>query len=287
MNNKLSTSALAREMDLSTGQLFKVLQDFAWISKTDDGWVLTAKGEFEGGEYVHSKRYGRYIVWPRTLSEHPLIKALDDQRTVSASQLAQEFNLSPREVNRSIAELGWICHTVQGWELKKAGEEKGGIQLENQNSGNFYVVWPEGISQDSSLRKQLNWVNKQVQNFSGDVADLFSQPENLKTLDGHPAHSIAHLMVCHWLYLAGLTHACDRLIGGSDDLIADFYLPAIHLYIDIWSDSHDAKALSQQLSKREFYQANQLDVIELEKEDLPMLDDILTRELRKRGLRVF
>lgn len=287
MNNKLSTSALAREMDLSTGQLFKVLQDFAWINKTDDGWVLSAKGEFEGGEYVHSKRYGRYIVWPRQLSEHPLIKALEDQRTVSASQLAQEFQLSPREINRSLAELGWIRHTSQGWELLEPGEQRGGIQLENQNSGNFYVVWPEGINSDSELRKLLNWVNKQVQNYSGDAADLFSQPENLKALDGHQPHSVAHLMICHWLYIAGLAHACDRLISGSDDLVADFYLPVINLYIDVWSDSQDAKTLSRQLSKREFYQSQKLDVIELEKEDLPMLDDILTRELRKRGLRIF
>ncbi|MEE2653555.1 MAG: hypothetical protein VYE54_12590, partial [Pseudomonadota bacterium] len=73
----LSTSALARQLELPVQQLFATLKDYGWIRKIDDGWALTAKGEFEGGRYVNSKRYGRYIVWPPAIIEHRLFQAME------------------------------------------------------------------------------------------------------------------------------------------------------------------------------------------------------------------
>ena len=75
-SDKVSTSALAKLGEIPVQQLFSVLKDYTWIRKTDDGWALTAKGEFEGGSYVNSKRYGRYIVWPTSLLDHPLFQAI-------------------------------------------------------------------------------------------------------------------------------------------------------------------------------------------------------------------
>ena len=71
--HKLSTSALAKLLDIPLQQLFGTLRDCGWIRKVDDGWVLTAKGEFEGGEYIHSRRYGRYIVWPDAIARASIV----------------------------------------------------------------------------------------------------------------------------------------------------------------------------------------------------------------------
>jgi hypothetical protein len=57
-DDKLSTTALARKLDIPVQQLFAVLKDYGWIQRPSDSWVLTPKGEFEGGTYHSSRRYG-------------------------------------------------------------------------------------------------------------------------------------------------------------------------------------------------------------------------------------
>jgi hypothetical protein len=89
VQQKLSTSALAKTLDIPLQQLFGTLRDCGWIRKVEDGWVLTAKGEFEGGEYIHSKRYGRYIVWPETLLEHQLLRGIESNRLLNSAQIAR------------------------------------------------------------------------------------------------------------------------------------------------------------------------------------------------------
>ena len=63
----LSTSALARKLEIPAQQLFATLKDYGWIQRQGEGWLLTPKGEFEGGQYRQSKRFGRYVVWPESL----------------------------------------------------------------------------------------------------------------------------------------------------------------------------------------------------------------------------
>ena len=282
---KLSTSALAKALQLPSQQLFGVLKDYGWIKRSEDSWVLTAKGEFEGGEYVHSKRYGRYIVWPPSLSEHALLRAIESHRMLSASVLAKPFNLTAREVNRLLAELGWIKHGCQGWELTAQGEQHGGVQLENDQSGTFYVVWPEAIQSDALLQQQLQLGAAVNQPALGD--DLFSSPAAFPAVDGHQHRSHEQLQICHWLYMSGLAHACRRRLPCSEELYADFYLPSLQLYIEFWGEAHGSGELNSQLQRKAFYQESSLMVIDLEPEDMQHLDDVLTREFRKRGIRIY
>ena len=46
--SRLSTSALAKRLDIPGQQLFATLKDYGWIQRAGDNWVLTPKGEFEG-----------------------------------------------------------------------------------------------------------------------------------------------------------------------------------------------------------------------------------------------
>ena len=282
--SKISTSAMAKLMEVPTQQLFTTLKDYGWIKKIDDGWALSSKGEFEGGEYVTSKQYGRYIVWPEKLTEHPLLQALEDNLHLSATVLGRSVGISAREVNRLIAELGWIKHSFQGWELTALGESHGGIQLDNEISGSFYVVWPQAITADPVLSRQLA-LGTQI-GVGADLAeDLFANQDSYKSVDGHTHDNKSLLQICHWLYMAGLAHSCQRQLPTVETLVADFYLPAHQLYIEYWDD--DGKKLASRLRRKEIYQQLELSVIDIERRDLLSLDEVLTREFRKRGIRVY
>lgn len=282
----LSTSALAKALQLPSQQLFSVLKDYGWIKRLEDSWGLTAKGEFEGGEYVHSKRYGRYIVWPPTLTEHPLLKAIESHRMLSAAVLAKPFHLTAREVNRLLAELGWIKHGSQGWELTPLGDRHGGVQLENEQSGTFYVLWPEAVQTDSLLKNQLQ-LGASVSQPLNNGDDLFAEPSVYSSVDGHQHGTVEQLQVCHWLYMSGLAHACRRRLPCADELYADFYLPSLQLYIEYWGEAHSSGEINSQLQRKAFYKEYDLMVIDLEREDMQHLDEVLTREFRKRGIRIY
>ncbi len=283
---KLSTSALAKQLEIPTQQLFTTLKDYGWIRKLEQGWALTGKGEFEGGEYVHSKRFGRYIVWPPDLSEHPLLRALEDNRHLAATALGKQHDLSARETNRVLAEQGWIRHEPQGWEVTDLGREKGGVVLENENSGTFYVVWPQTAAQDPQLREALQQTAAVFHPAPTASGELFADQADYSAADGHRLVSTLQLQVCHWLYLAGIAHAVGRRLPvGGKPLHADFYLPAHHLYIECWEDS--GEGLGERMARRDLYQHYQFPCIDLEPPDGDQIDEVMTRELHKRGIRIY
>lgn len=285
-DHKLSTSALAKALGITSQLLFSTLKDYKWIKKVEDGWVLTAKGEFEGGEYVHSKKFGRYIVWPPQLAEHPLLQALEDSRHMTATVLGKSYELNARQVNRLMAELGWIKHSFQGWELTSLGERHGGVQLENESSGTFYVVWPDTVQQDATLVRQLQLGTAATVNTSVIEGDLFAQSSEYPAIDGHIHKSQSHLQVCHWLYTVGIAHACQRQLPVEEPLLADFYLPAYQVYIECWDGDLGREELTNKMKRKDYYQKLGLTVIDVEKDDLNHLDDVLTRMFRKHGIRI-
>jgi len=252
-SHKLSTSALAKQLGIPLQQLFVTLRDYGWIRKLEDGWELTSKGEFEGGEYVHSKRYGRYIVWPEALPEHPLLAAMERNRFVNAAQIGRKFSLHAREVRRLFSEIGLLQRGVNGWELSARGEQLGGLVLDTEN-------------------------------------DLLAAVNDFRSLDGHHFRSRGEWQICNWLYLAGIVHACHRQLpfGNSHEpLYADFWLPEAGLYLEYNGDDRDAAALSASLQRVELYRQQHWPFIEVQADQLAELDDLLTRQLRRRGVRVW
>lgn len=301
-NTKLSTSALAKRLEVPSSQLFVTLKDYGWIRKSDDSWALTTKGEFEGGEYVHSKRYGRYIIWPEALSEHPLLQALEDNRHITATSLGKRVGLNAREVNRILAELGWIKHGFQGWEISERGVQCGGIQLENESSGTFYVVWPQAMETNELFTEQL-LLSAQLFSFqaseSSTIAgnsrvaedDLFSEnnlavQQSFLSIDGHQHDRRSLLQICHWLYMAGIAHASNRRLPFDGEYYADFYIPAHQIYIESWDDESSGE-LKNKLQRKELYRQANINVIDVEQKHLGQLDELLTREFRKRGIRIY
>lgn len=283
--HKQSTSALAKTLNIPLQQLFVTLRDCGWIRKVEDGWLLTAKGEFEGGEYVHSKRYGRYIVWPATLVEHPLLRGIESNRLVNAVGIARKYQLNVREARRVLGELGLLRRTFNGWQLTRDGEQLGGIAVDED--GDSDIQWPEALLENAVVAERFEYVRRMHEQGEEAEDDLLSAISEWHSLDGHLFDNRGEALICQWLYLAGIAHACHRRLPVAQEYSADFWLPEAQVYIEYAGDEHDAGEIAAALERIDLYKKHQWAYIEVHPEHLSHLDDYLTRRLQELGVRVF
>ncbi|MFV8817327.1 hypothetical protein [Haliea sp. E17] len=290
---KLSTTALARKLEIPVQQLFATLRDYGWIQRRGDTWVLLPKGEFEGGSYQQSKRFGRYIVWPANLGHHPLLAALESNQRITAAAMRRYYpRLHTRQINRALAEIGLQQHTIIGWELTPLGKTMGGQQSESEATGAFYVTWPHEIVDNPVVHRELSRQSDQfpaAEAAEGDSApDLFasaSRPAQCEGVDGHILKTPLQMLVCNWLYLAQLAHACHRALPVEELIYADFYLPVGNVYIDCWEQASGPAEMRQRLRKRDIYSSMNLRSLEVDEDDVDRLDEVLGRGLLAFGIR--
>ena len=293
-DNKLSTSALARKLEVPAQLLFATLRDYGWIERHGDSWTLTNKGEYEGGSYQDSRRYGRYIVWPESLEQNPLVQAIESNVRITAAGMRRYYTgLHPRQINRALAELGLQLHSILGWELTALGKKLGGQQEESDNTGAFYVTWPHEIIDHPVVHRELSIQAGQLSTpvrIDSNNTDLFSStdqeiPPDYRGVDGHILTTALETQVCNWLYLAQLVHAHQRALPTEEQVCADFYIPAGNVYIDCWDEDVAADQLSGKLLKRELYREHELRHIEINAGDAERLDEVLGRGLHAFGIR--
>ncbi len=292
-DGKLSTTALARKLEIPVQQLFATLRDYGWIRRSGDSWILLPKGEFEGGSYQNSRRFGRYIVWPQALDHHPLLAAIESNQRITAASMRRYYpRLHARQINRALAEMGLQHHSILGWELTDLGRSMGGQQEESESSGAFYVTWPHEVIDHPVVHRELTRQSDQIPTPEpGDPSaepDLFANAErNLSCdgIDGHVLKTPLQMRVCNWLYLAQLAHAYRRALPTETLVYADFYLPAGNVYIDCWEDDTSADELRERLDKREIYRELGLHSLEVNARDVDSLDEVLGRGLLALGIR--
>lgn len=292
--SRLSTSALAKKLSIPSQQLFATLKDYGWIERHGDSWTLTPKGEFEGGIYHESRRYGRYIVWPETIEQHPLVTAIETSQRITAAGMRRYYTrLHPRQINRALAEIGLQHHSIVGWELTPLGKTLGGQQQESENTGALYVTWPHEIIDHPVVHRELTRQSDQLdpplRPLDDGEPDLFAgehvDSENLTGIDGHKLKNRLEMRVCNWLYLAQLAHAYQRALPCEESINADFYLPSGNVYIDCWEAEVPASELSSKLNRREVYKALGLRHLEINAADVERLDEVLGRGLLAFGIR--
>ena len=63
----LSTSALAKNRELESKDLFYQLKKNGWIYKKEGDWHLTKEGKIAGGDTKYNPKFGEYVVWPLNL----------------------------------------------------------------------------------------------------------------------------------------------------------------------------------------------------------------------------
>ena len=62
----LSTTALSKEVGLSSKDLFAKFEKLNWIARENDVWILTPAGKSNGAQ-TRKGQYGEYIAWPDTI----------------------------------------------------------------------------------------------------------------------------------------------------------------------------------------------------------------------------
>ncbi|MDP5070742.1 MAG: hypothetical protein NWQ45_07570, partial [Congregibacter sp.] len=278
-----------------------------------------------------SQRYGRYIVWPESLLEHPLLTAIETNQRITPGGMRRYYpHLGVRQINRNFAELGLLHITDRGLELTRLGERFGGRQEQDEDNGLLLISWPHEIVDDAVIHRELNRlasngfvtekpapvtndkaVDKAAEKASEKTAkdspqtsaggrdlapDLFSnangainpgkpepssrEPEPMRCgLDGHAVNSVLQLRVCDWLYEAQLAHARDRQLPVEEPLSADFYVPALGLYIECWERDVPTGALTRRLRTREVCRELGLAYQEIAAVDIERVDDLLTRRV--------
>ncbi len=271
----LSTTALAKSVGKEPRELFVLLSEKGWIEKQDDKWRLTSKGEFEGGHYARSEKYGEYIVWPPSLSDHQVF-ALLPEAPLSATQLGRKLGVSARMCNLLLAELGWIRPYLRGWQLMEAGQNLGGQQQENERSGVPYVTWPETLLVSTALQRRAEQLQGEGQARGVD--------DHWLALDGHHLRSKEELLIDNWLYLNGVVHSTSHPLPFDSEAEADFYLPDGQVYLEYWGFDKTPAYLKRKLARQALYQQHELSLIELSAGDLNQLDDVLPKALLKFGV---
>ena len=305
LQSKLSTTAAARKLDLPAKTVFSFLQDKGWIERVGDHWRLTGKGEFEGGEYIHSSKYGEYIGWPDTIIEHGIFYELLEL-PITSRQIGQHCRISAHRCNALFAELGWQKRYHRGWIITDAGRELGGTEKEDPESGVPFTVWPRSVLDNQRLtlamtRLHANTVeHNEIRSATADESSAAAQPQQAldfdtstdtaapyPTMDGHTVDHIEDAAVDDWLYLMRVLHAYQRELPEAALGHSDFYLPAANLYIECWHARDKASAQASKLERLNYYREQTLPYIEISADDMQTLDSVLPRRLLRHGITVF
>lgn len=288
MSDKISTTALAKLRDIEPKQLFSDLKSAGYINRADDNWLLTELGRKFGGEVVEHPKFGPFIVWPKNLL---VDLTATSGKTFSATQIGQRFTLSAKKVNQLLQELGWISRKEDGWHVTLSGLSVGGYQREDQESGQFFVVWHDSIIRNKRLKQS-------VIEFSGQDAEAHATDKSLssfrqkfeakhRTLDGHYVRSKGELKIDNWLYMNGIVHAYDRQLPIEDDVLSDFYLPSGKVYLQYWGSDHGEVDAKRQQQLRAIYAEHHFALIEVFPSEIDKLDEVLPARLREFGIKAY
>ena len=294
----ISTTALSKELGISSKELFDTLVDLKLIYRKEEKWHLTEKGKEYGGIVVPNEKFGDFIAWPEEFN--PTIDVNNPKATlITVTKIGEVFKLSNQRVNKILSELGWIEEAIKGWSITNLGKKVGGYQKEHQSGGTF-VMWPETIIKDpvflrSVKPSEVNSTEKQ----SEVVLPTTTTPEKisskypdvlLKTKDGHLVKSRAELIIDNMLYDYGLTHAYERELPIEEKVLCDFYIPSKNggkaVYIEFWGISDNEKYLERKRVKQEIYKKHKFNLIELDDKHIDNLDGHLPKMLLKFNINV-
>jgi hypothetical protein len=251
----LSTTGLAKEMEMPSNELFAKLKGMGLIDRQRDKWVLTDNGRSKGGQTRTNPKFGEYIVWPADVNFN---ENGSRARSMNATAIGKRFGISPQRMNPIMAELGWTEKGVSGWTVTKLGRSIGGRQMEHE-SGSTYVVWPANIVEHQRLLDVVKPQEQPEPPTSGGISlagpgfrEKFEA--KLRTTDGHYVRSRAELVIDNWLYTYGIVHAYERRLNIEEECYCDFYIPSgpgrpQAVYIEFWGLEDDPKYAARKKKK--------------------------------------
>ena len=119
--------------------------------------------------------------------------------------------------------------------------------------------------------------------FKEDLNEKF--PATFKAIDGHYVRSEAEQTIDNFLFRNGIIHAYEKRLPGDKCFYCDFYIPPRNkitqsIYIEYWGMENDETNLERKNTKLEIYKREQLQLIEITKNNLKNLRAYLTEKLR-------
>ncbi|MBA4259764.1 MAG: glycerol kinase [Chitinophaga sp.] len=306
--NYLSTTSMAKEMEIPVQELFEQLRKIDWIERKYDKWILTDVGKLNGGKIQNSEKFGEYIVWPETNidSIFSTKNVYQKSKYLNSTTLGQHFSISNQRLNLILSEIGWVEKDIAGWKITKQGYNNSGRQFET-DSGQFYVKWPENIVDNKILLEAIIPESNILTNSKPNTKEIATPltkenkqhegfrekyPPTHKALDGHFVRSRAEQLIDNFLYTSGIVHAYERKLPiDGEDFYCDFFIPSGHgrpqgVYIEFWGMENDPKYLEKKKKKIEAYKINEFPLIELRDIDIENLEESLTRYLLKHKIKI-
>jgi hypothetical protein len=292
-NPYYSRSALATKLGVTLKELTHTLIEAGWLEHKGENqqkdqtkvWCLTKKGEFEGGAYRESQKFGRYIVWPQSILSHDVIKNLQET-AITASNISASFDISAIILNKLFSDLGWIKGKDKGWVVTDRGEKHGGIQETSEETGIPYVIWSRRIIENTLLQTHIGAYKGQKSFTSQRDIDGMSY---FQLLSGLWVDNLSDLAVGNYLYICGVTFAYQRMVALCDQnkLVIDFYLPSHAVSILINHNDINPSELKQQVDRELLIEKSDLMSIQLSKAEIDEVEKILPKRLLAVGLSLY
>ena len=133
------------------------------------------------------------------------------------------------------------------------------------------------------ISKFLNSEEESKREFKDDLNEKF--PATFKAIDGHYVRSEAEQTIDNFLFRNGIIHAYEKRLPGDKCFYCDFYIPPLNkitqsVYIEYWGMENDETYLEGKKTKLEIYTREQLQLVEITKNNLKNLKAYLTEKLR-------
>ena len=133
------------------------------------------------------------------------------------------------------------------------------------------------------ISKFLNSEEESKREFKDDLTEKF--PATFKAIDGHYVRSEAEQTIDNFLFRNGIIHAYEKRLPGDKCFYCDFYIPPLNkitqsVYIEYWGMENDETYLEGKKTKLEIYTREQLQLVEITKNNLKNLKAYLTEKLR-------
>jgi len=215
------------------------------------------------------------------------INSYMSDKFITSTELGKRYSISPRAINKPLADIGMIVQSNEGWTLTQYGEKNGGTQKKHPQSGNLYVVWSEKLLQNPDIIILSGETTSTEQQTTKEKDFRTKFPAKLRTIDGHYVRSRAELLIDNWLYSAEIVHAYEKKLPVEEDIYSDFYLPTGKLYVEFWGLENDPKYIERKNAKIEIYRKYNFALLELRNENLENMDDEIPQKLLKFGIKTF
>ena len=279
----LSTTALSKEIQLPTKEVFKVLAENGLVKREENNWVLTDEGKEKGGIVKSHPKFGSYIAWVEEFKKDPLFIPLEEDKSLlNATELGNDFGISKFRINPILSELGLVEKGIKGWTITQLGKNMGGKQFEYDKTGVPFVGWNKNILTNKRFLESI----REIQGESSQE-DEEEKKKQHRSADGHYVRSRAEMLIDNWLYMSEIVHAYERKLPVEEDVYCDFYLPVGKVYIEFWGLENDPRYLARKQEKIKVYEKYRFNLIELGDEDIQNLDDVLPKKLLKFGIQAY